>query len=287
MVGDSLAAAFPETDAFLRGHFRIDRLAAACDGDGSVYFDVCFEADEKALARDYPHLARMLKRTGKVLQVSATLTDAQGETLVRLDVNEPGSTTRLEFRTRNGQLLPLDPAAPGRPLDLLEAGERTLALVTDTSLVLAGARLDVLGLTNRLCYAFHDDGPRLALQAAGSPRSIRSHGRIMGFLPVWLLDLFIPSNLEQMTSEFFDVLAEGRGGEGLMLAAGSRPGRGRNLWVLLDTEVMSNGMVRFVLNLSHKFSGGRFRVARDVNRFGYACWQAFVTDYRAHFGRAA
>ncbi len=49
-----------------------------------------------------------------------------------------------------------------------------------------------------------------------TPQEITAQGLILGFLPIWLIDFFIPSNIEDMTQAFFQTLASGNDGDDLV-----------------------------------------------------------------------
>jgi hypothetical protein len=156
--------------------------------------------------------------------------------------------------------------------------------VADYRLTLIGARLHVRGLCTDMTYTFQDAGSRLEASITSPPERIETKGFVLGFLPVWLVNLAIPSNLEQMTVRFFTTLAEGREGKGFSMVSGCppEPGLQRNFYLQLDTEFVSNGAMKFGFNLYRKIAGRRPVLKQDVDRLGRELWEAFEKDNRAN-----
>ena len=107
------------------------------------------------------------------------------------------------------------------------------------------------------------------------------HALVMGFLPIWLIDFFIPSNIEDMTREFFQTLSSGNNGEGVSMYFGSIPQDSLkdNLWFLTDAEVLSNGTMQFAHNLKRKMVREEDKLLKDIKLFEQQLWQSFYLDF--------
>ena len=99
----------------------------------------------------------------------------------------------------------------------------------------------------------------------------------MGFLPIWLIDFFIPSNIEDMTRAFFQTLAVGNNGGGVSIYFGSIPQNSLkdNLWLLTDAEVLSNGTLQFAHNLQRQMVKTENKLIEDIKLL-----KAFYLDFQ-------
>ena len=281
-VLDAFEDDFPALYATLTKYLEIQSVVEAYDPDGAVRYDLRLALHEKALKRQYPALARALLRAGKVLGSESRLTDDADRTLLWVTRNRDRTVMRLRARMLGDLLLPLDPSEGGREhaLDLQSRAPRTLKSRADYELNLIGARLEIHGLCADVTYTFQDAGSRLEARVTKPPERIETKGFVLGFLPVWLVNLAIPSNLEQMTARFFTTLAEGREGKGLSLVSGCppEPALQRNYYLQLETELRSNGALNFGFNLYRKITGGRSALKQDMDDMGRELWEAFKED---------
>ena len=103
----------------------------------------------------------------------------------------------------------------------------------------------------------------------------------MGFLPIWLIDFFIPSNIEDMTRQFFQTLATGNNGDGVAMYFGSIPAKSskKALRFLTDAEVLSNGTMKFAHNLQRKMVREENELVEDIKLFEQQLWKAFYLDF--------
>ena len=103
----------------------------------------------------------------------------------------------------------------------------------------------------------------------------------MGIFPIWLIDFLIPSNIEDMTQEFFQTLALGNNGKGVSILFGSIPEESlkNNLWLLTEAEVMSNGTMKFALNLQRKMVREEDKLLEEIRVFEQQLWNAFYLDF--------
>lgn len=146
---------------------------------------------------------------------------------------------------------------------------------------IAGLKLTIEALKVNLDYFFDDSGANIKVRLQQPPEKIKAKGLLIGFLPIWLVDIFIPSNIETMTQAFFQTLASGNNGEGVSLIFGSIPEESLkdNLWFLTDAEVLSNGTMKFALNLQRNMLKDEDKLVEDIKIFEQQLWNAFYQDF--------
>jgi hypothetical protein len=146
---------------------------------------------------------------------------------------------------------------------------------------IAGLKLNIKALKVNLDYYYDDNTANVTAELRQTPQEITAEGLILGFLPIWLIDFFIPSNIEDMTQQFFQTLASGNNGDGFSIMYGSIPQEllSGNIWLLTDGEVMSNGTIKFGFNLQRQMFGNKDKLLEDIRVFAQQLWKAFYLDF--------
>ena len=131
-------------------------------------------------------------------------------------------------------------------------------------------------------YANGQDGLRLKASMRQSPRAVAISGRVLGVFPVWLVDLLIPSNVEEITVNFLETLVKSNGGQGAELELGSPPPQPRNnsLWLRADAEIASNGTLKLGSHFQRAMAVDLQKLLSQASAFRKRLWHAFYLDYR-------
>ena len=280
VIVDWLAADFPHLHAALSTYVRCEQWVESVLPDGSVVFHLRATADVEAFDEPYPALARLMRRGRRITSTRSRVVDDHGNVILESSQRWGSSFTEIRFRTRNGIILPLRPDTGGEGFSPLNPTPREFELVSDFRIRSLGARLTVSGVRSRLRYHFSDAGPSLVLELTDAPDEISSGGLVLGIIPVWLIDFVLPSNLEDITGEFIRILAEGRDGEGMSVRVGRIDGKGlhNNFWVIADTDIASNGFMKFGFGLFRKLAGGERSVSPELRAWAAELAEAFKKD---------
>ncbi len=190
----------------------------------------------------------------------------------------------MRFRTQQGRFLFLDENpdnAKEAGVGLTDPGNQNFYMTYTFGLKFVGLKLNIEALKVNLDYFFDDHGASVKAELRQPPEEITAEGLIMGVLPIWLINFLIPSNIEDMTREFFQILASGNDGEGVSMLFGSIPEESLkdNLWLLTDAEVPSNGTIRFAFNLQRKMVREEDKLLGDIKIFEQQLWKAFYLDF--------
>jgi hypothetical protein len=282
----SLATDFPRLFAFFNQYFTIESVVSEEEADSisPIIFDIAISVNLDKIKKDYPYLGALLGRLKGKLNFAGTFYDVQNRPIgsVAFDGDQYFFSTR--FKTQEGCFLlqtenANDASEPG--LDLTALGYQRFYLIHSFRLNLVGVNLSIEGLKVNLDYFYDDDTAMVEAELREYPEDITADGLILGFLPIWLIDLFIPSNIEDMTQDFFQTLASGNNGEGLSIIYGGLPKESiaGNLWFLTDAEVMSNGVLKFAFNLQRKMVGNQDKLLEDIRVFAQQLWKAFYLDF--------
>lgn len=294
---NSLAADFPNLFAIFDRYFIIEKIVSKKPRSdaGPENFNILVRVNVNAFKKDYPHLGKLIARVKGMLNFRGAIFDAQNRRFGTLAFDGDKYRLAIQFKTQKGRLLFLgengNPAkgAGTAGIDLTVPGDQKFYLINDFQLNFVGLKLKIEGLKADLTYYFNDDtaGGRVGIRRP--PEEIRAEGRVWGFLPIWLIDFFIPSNIEDMTREFFSTLASGIDGTGVNMLLGSLPSMPSgnvpdeslkdSLWLLANAEILSNGTLRFAFNLQRSMMKEKDELAAEIKLFEQQLWKAFYRDY--------
>ena len=291
---NSLAADFPNLFAIFDRYFIIEKMVSTKSRTdaGSENFDILVRINVNAFKKNYPYLGKLIARLKGMLNFRATIFDTQNRPFGTLAFDGDKYRLAIQFNTQKGRFLYLGEKsgpAKGEGIDLTVPGDQKFYLMNDFQLNFVGLKLKIEGFKVDLNYYFDDTtaGGRVGIRQP--PEEIRAEGRVWGFLPIWLIDLFIPSNIEDMTREFFNTLASGIDGTGVLMLLGSLPSMHSgiasdeslkdNLWFLANAEVLSNGTLRFAFNLQRSMMKEQDELAAEIKFFEQQLWKAFYRDY--------
>ena len=190
----------------------------------------------------------------------------------------------MRFKSQEGRFLVLTEnphKAKETGVDLTVWGHQRFYMIQTFRLNIAGLKLNIKALKVNLDYYYDANTANVTAELRQTPQEITADGLILGFLPIWLIDFFIPSNIEDMTQEFFQTLASGNDGNGFSIMYGSIPKESSsgNLWLLTDGEVMSNGTIKFGFNLQRQMVRNKDKLLEDIRGFAQQLWKAFYLDF--------
>ena len=111
---------------------------------------------------------------------------------------------------------------------------------------------------------------------------VQADGRVFGFLPLWLIDILIPSNVEKITRDFFQALAMGNDGQGgsIEFAGLQRAPLINGLLISADAEALSNGTIKLGFSLQRRFAKEQQKLIAELNAFKEQLLSAFYQDYQ-------
>ena len=220
-----------------------------------------------------------------MIYIAGRIFDAHNRPMAYIELDSARDLFVLQYRIWKGRLLPLTgsrlPESPAG-FSLTDQALTQFYAEVDIHLDMVGLNLDVISLQVPMDYFLGDRRGNLKVCLLQPPDTVDAGGRAFGFLPLWLIDMLIPSNVEKITSDFFQALAHANDGHGSILELESVPRiPGHNyLAVKADAEVLGNGTIKLAFNLQRRFAREQKKLIAEFNQFNEKLWKAFYSDYQ-------
>lgn len=236
----------------------------------------------KNLAADYPAIASSLNEIRGLYRITMDVKNGRGNTFLYLVFDSREEVFTLSCYTRQGRLIPRD--AANNPLFNEEISPTAL---TDFSYyAVLGMLHSVHGLnfstpaaTVSFNYRNSPGGGSWRMKLLDVSHTVIT-GSYYNILPSWLIDAFIPGDMEQLIYDFSRVLINGNEGRGSGVSFEWDTGNPFN--VMLDFrasgEFMDNRFLRYGLRVWSKKTFGDHTLAVEGTRLRGALISAFMAD---------
>ena len=280
-------ADFPDFSATILRFFEIENIVTATSQSkaGAQRYDFRIRIQREAFAESYPEIHATLKRLDGLFHIKGRVFDMQDRLLGYVDLDTGNDLLILQLRLLKDRLLPLDGSGrPGNPagISLTVPGLTQLYAELDIHIDMVGLKLDVVSLTVPIEYFPDSRGLNLKVCLVQPPDVVHAGGRAFGFLPLWLIDVLIPSNVQEITGDFFQAMAVANDGRGSVLEfEGSAGVDGKNLFLTkAEAEVLSNGTIKMGFNMQRRFAREQQKLIAELNQFDDQLRKAFYRDYQ-------
>lgn len=208
----------------------------------------------------YPELSEFLSDLGPLLDARVRWVDAQGRQLARMGLQTGTLSLTLEAFVRDGRLLPV--AHDGQvvleePAPTTAGGPTVVTAFADLHFNLNGITTEVRALQIDGTYAQGDGGAVLTGRVSRVPTVVVG-GRAFGFLPSWAIDVMIPGNIGELTTELLTVMCRGDGGRGATFslcarqAASASGGGASTLELSGQLEVLNSLLIRIGFQIANQ-----------------------------------
>jgi hypothetical protein len=236
----------------------------------------------KNLAAEFPRLAQSLEQIRGLYRITMDIKNPGGKTFLYLVFDSREDVFSLSCYTRQGKLIPRDDA--GNPVFSEEFSPAALTDFTYTAIL--GMVHSVHGLifttpssTVRFSYRVTPAGGSWRIKLLDVSKTVIS-GSYYNILPPWLIDAFIPGDMEQMIYDFSRILISGNEGRG---AGVSFEWDTRNpAAVMLDFrafgEFMDNQFLRYGLKVWSKKTIGDRKLAEEAKMLQGLLITSFIAD---------
>lgn len=251
--------------------------------DGEM-FDVAVRINRDAFMLHYPAIGELMQKLQGMIILRTRILDEQGQRLAQMAYDSANNQFRLSFLFADGRFQAMDANHSQKKttgFGLTEPGISRFRMINDIQLNLVGLTLDVKELEALISYAHADVAPHVQLQLMAPPQAVIAGGYAFGVIPVWIVNIMIPSDIESIMGGFFQRLTTGNGERGTTLAVKSLANGAMQETVELsiDAEVLSNGTIKFAQNLRRSTVGDREKLHQEIRQFRNMLWQAFYADY--------
>ncbi|MFT3928480.1 MAG: hypothetical protein QM778_38480 [Myxococcales bacterium] len=194
---------------------RVEDIRVADTGKNYFHITTSMRAEPKRMEKKYPALARHARRLADILTAKARLLDDKGRDLARFSVDSEKLQLTIEVYVRDGQLLPFDDnqVYENEPFDPMVEGQRKFSLTANARINMLGIVVNIKNLRGDAMYEAHDSYASATATMTNVPK-LKVEGRALGLFSPGFLDIFIPSNIQDITEQFFRVVAKGNDGKG-------------------------------------------------------------------------
>jgi len=251
----------------------------------SLAFDIKLRLDREAFSMHYPEFGKLLKKWREIVNFKARIFDKQDRLMGMVELDSTNNLVTMQFRMLSDRFIPLHDNGilkRNTGFSLTGAGPTQLKVVCDIHLNIVGMQLKIDALPVVLDYRHNDGGPYLKASLVQAPQKIEAGGSVYGVIPVWMVDLMIPSNVQEVMDSFFQTLAMGNDGNGSMIRIDSIPEQASKQSFLLNTdaEVLANGTLKMGFNLQRKFFAMPPELRVEIRAFKKQLWSALYDDFQ-------
>jgi hypothetical protein len=286
-VLSGLTRDFPELIRIVLEYFTVNNIISSKRGRGdeSVLLELRAQFNQKAFAKDFPEIESLLKELKDSVFFRIRLHDEQGRLMGVMELDSVHKEFTFLLRIRNGRLLPLAGGTADRKkssFSLTAPGFQQLYIAYDIHLNVVGLRLNIESLPIAVDYMNRDRELEIKACLWQPPETIKTRGWAFGFIPLWLVNALIPSNIEEITTNFFRTLALGNDGEGTHIYLASHGVREMKNHIHLQagTEVLGNGTIKLAFNLQRKMLARQEALLKEIQAFNNQFSTAFYQDYQ-------
>jgi hypothetical protein len=277
---------FPDFLATITQYFEIENIVSTISpaDEGAQNIDLRVRIKRHAFAKHYPEIGAMLERIDGLVFINGRIFNNQDRLMGYIELDSARDLFGLQYRILKGRFLPLDGSrSAGNPagISLIAPSLSQFYAEFDIHLDMVGLNLHVSSLQVPIDYFL--GGPELQLKTCllQPPDDIKAGGRAFGFLPLWLIDILIPSNVEKITHDFFQAIATANNGNGSMFEVeGLRRESTNYLLIGTGAEVLANGTIKLGFNLQRWIAGDQQELISEIRAFNTELWQAFYRDYQ-------
>ncbi|RME81122.1 MAG: hypothetical protein D6785_09430 [Planctomycetota bacterium] len=245
-------------------------------------FNLHLSLNMKGIQKDFPHLYAYLRRIKGLIDLKSRMYNDKGQYVGFIRFTTTSFTFHFSYCMHKGRFLPSSNWIPYNfkgfsPLDM---GSQHYTFRNDVRININGIRIVLRNIVLEETYSHTPTLTKLHLKMTKAPIIQKLDGRAYGVVPIWLIDLLIPSNVEDLLKNFFKVLVKGRKGKGwfLEIRTYAKPGKNR-IELAVGSELLSNGVIKMALKIASDLLIPDKKASQDLVRFGKLFWHAFYSDY--------
>ncbi len=251
----------------------------------SLAFNIRVRLNPEAFSMHYPEIGKLVKNWREIVKFKARIFDKQNQLMGMVKLDSTNNLFTMQFRIQSDWFIPMHDNGKlktNNGFSLTGAGTTQFTIDCDIHLNIVGMQLKIDTLPVVMDYRHSDAGPHLEARLVQAPQKIEASGSVYGVIPVWMVDLLIPSNVQEIMNRFFQTLAMGNGGIGSMIRIYSFPEQASKQSFLFhtDAEVLANGTLKLGFNLQRKFFSMPPELLVEIRAFKKQLWNALYHDFQ-------
>ncbi|MBU2488135.1 MAG: hypothetical protein KKA60_01965 [Proteobacteria bacterium] len=257
---------FPEFSKYQDPYFDWTSKAEVlvCDLTPYTQFEMNWALKMDGISAHYPNVARYLTGLKDFAQVQTILRNQQGHRLLELVMDTQLRFFTLRCWTRDGKVVPVtDTGKPVFAEEFSLTGMSGMIWSSSTSMRnnIYGLKFGTEDIRVNGAYADEPDRARFAVKVEQVGET-RIWGLAYYIIPKWVIDIFIPGDLNDLVEEFSTVLEQADSGKGSMLVLDwdrTNPSDQR-MHYKATTEIADNFFLRFGFDVLRE----RFRMSNST-----------------------
>jgi hypothetical protein len=278
---------FPDFFRIISQYCNIENIVSANNKDtgDSLGFNIKVRSNRVVFSKHYPELGKLLKKWREIVKFKVRLFDNEDRLMGRVELDSANNLFTMQFRILRDRFLPI--LANGilktnNGFSLTGVNSTQFKIVCDIHLNIVGMQLKIDSLPVILDYRHSVGGPNFKARLVQPPQKIEAGGSVYGVIPVWMVDMLIPSNVHEIMNGFFQTLAMGNNGNGSVVRIYSFPEQASKQSFLLNTdaEVLANGTLKLGFNLQRKFFAMPPESLVEIRAFKRQLWNALYHDFQ-------
>ncbi|MBN2158226.1 MAG: hypothetical protein JW807_02435 [Spirochaetes bacterium] len=217
-VVNAFHKSFPGVSGFFERYAEIRSLLSVEKHAGVKYtrVDVRYGYRLDNLKEDFPRLAKSIRKIRDLYKIKLTFKNGAGHTYCIIVFDSRDDVLSMSFYTRRGRFVPWDGA--GKPVlgeAVSPAAVRNIAFYAVMDMVhdVHGLKFTTNNVIIRVKWNESSARGHLKIRMEDIPRTAIS-GSYYNIIPAWVIDLFIPTNMEQLIYDFSTVMVQADEGKG-------------------------------------------------------------------------
>ena len=276
-----LWAAFPESWELLTKLGRVDDVVMEDDASGNYqHLKASFSLIPDLIDVNYPELASHLDGLNSLVKGAIEIEDENGR-LLRLTMNSSTLSGTIDAYVTQGRLLPVKNGKVVANVEPVSLGDgREFSARVDSTMSILGVVTRMKGIETNIRYQPTEKGAIIQTAMTEVPE-IYVDGAALGFMPTAIIDLFLPTNIDELMREFMTVAVKGNDGKGIVTRTEFSQlsvGELAKVDVGVSFEALNNFMVRIGMGIVSDRIIPDSDVSKDIQQLIYDTEEAFSKD---------
>ena len=278
---------FPDFFRITSQYCNIENIVSTNNknAEDSLAFNIRARLNREALSIHYPEVGKLLEKWREIVEFKAHIFDKHDQLMGMVELDSINNLFTMQFRIRSDRFIPMhdkEILKTNNGFSLTGAGFTQFKIACNIHLNIVGMKIKIDTLPVVLDYRHRVGGPYLKARLVQAPQKIETDGSVYGVIPVWMIDLLIPSSVQEIMNSFFQTLAMGNDGNGSVIRIYSFQEQASKQSFLLNTdaEVLANGTLKLGFNLQRKFFALPPELLVEIRAFKKQLWNALYHDFQ-------
>ncbi|OUS23655.1 hypothetical protein A9Q99_26800 [Gammaproteobacteria bacterium 45_16_T64] len=280
-VVSSFWSAFPNIWGFISSVGVVNDIILEEESTNEFkHLNISFSLDDGKTAASYPALTSYLEDLEDLLDASLEIHNSNGQ-LLKISIDTTAKRGNVKLVIGSEGLIPtngdvLSTKTPHK----FDDNSHQLTGVVNANVEILGVKTKISDLVSTIDYIPSADKVQANMQINKAP-TVEVSGAALGIFPTAMLDVFMPTNIDEIIGEFFEIACKGNDGQGIInnLELRNIDSSNQNGFTQLsvDTrfETISNLFVRIGMNIVN----GRLIPSKDASND----IDKFINDARIAF----